>query len=127
MNLYLVYFGVLQYVCAHLSAKLDSSEEAYGKVNIPLLTSKGLISLEGLDFGNGEYVVFYLLYGKAQPLLLFYNLHLRVWVHREQTPAAQPRARLPPTSEQLALFCMSSAGLPGLEKGSVLGGLGFPL
>ena len=103
MNLYLVYFGVLQYVCAHLSAKLDSSEEAYGKVNIPLLTSKGLISLEGLDFGNGEYVVFYLLYGKAQPLLLFYNLHLRVWVHREQTPAVCPAAHLSPVSGLLIL------------------------
>ena len=67
---------------AHLSAKLESSEEAYRKVDIiPLLTSKGLISQEGLlDFGNGEYVVFYLLSGQAQPLLFSYNLHLGVWV-----------------------------------------------
>ena len=83
MNLCLVYIGVLQYVRAHLSAKLESSEEAYRKVDIiSLLTSKGLISQEGLlDFGNGEYVVFYLLSGQAQPLLFFsYNLHLGVWV-----------------------------------------------
>jgi len=119
MNLYLVYLGVLQYVCAHLSAKLDSSEEAYGKVDIiPLLTSKGLISQEGLlDFGNGDYVVFYLLYGKAQPLLLFYNLHLGVWVRREQTPAVRPGARLSPVSG-LPILC-------GMRMARVASSFGF--
>ena len=102
----MVYFGVLQYVHAYLSAKLDSSEEAYEKVDIiPLLTSKGLISQEGLlDLGTGEYVFFYLLSGQAQPLLLFYILHLGVWVHREQTPAVHPGARLSPVSG-LPILC----------------------
>ena len=43
-------------------------------------------------------------YGKAQPLLLFYNLHLGVWVHREQTPAVHPGARLSPVSG-LPILC----------------------
>ena len=91
---------------AHLSAKLDSSEEACGKVDIiPLLTSKGLISQEGLlDLGNGEYVVFYLRSGQARPLLLLCNLHLGGWVHREQAPAVNPGARLPPVSG-LPILC----------------------
>ena len=53
--------------------------------------------------------------------------HPGVSAHRVQTPATEPGACLSPASERLALLCVGSAGLPGLQKESVPGGLGFPL
>ena len=46
LNPYLVYFRVLPCVHMHLSAKVDSSEEVYGQVDItPFFTSKKLLCI----------------------------------------------------------------------------------
>ena len=90
---------------AYLLAKIDSSKEAYGKVDItyygvappPFDVRGDFLHMCGwedlLDFKNEECVVFDLLFGRtsASPPSCF-----GVSVHRGGTPAAQPGTHLSP-------------------------------
>ena len=82
LSLYLVYFRVLLWVHVYLLAKMESSEESYGLLDItPLLTSKELFSWEGLfDFETDKYMVSYLFIWAGLSLS-----YLGVSGHREWT------------------------------------------
>lgn len=98
-SLYLADLRILLRVRSHLSAKVDSSKEAYGVGIIHYLTSKeffcacvvGMISVTS----RMRSILSLLLFGRAQPLLLSScYLSLRASILRRQTPAAEPGASL---------------------------------
>ena len=81
LSLYLAYLRVLLWVHVYLLAKMDSSEESYGLLDITLLlTSKELFSWGLLDFETEKYMVSYLFIWAGLSLS-----YLGVSGHREWT------------------------------------------
>ena len=110
--LYLVHLRILPCVHEHLLAKVDSSRGLWvawhhslfdlQRAFLPMCSQKGL-----LDFRNVKLCGLISYPGRDQPLLLS-SCYLRLGVHREWTPAAQPGAPLSSALKPPKIICLKN-------------------